>query len=67
MNQNIEYNIILISDQLSIEQIIFSRRNRDWQEFDRSSYLEKLIIRLDELQYFEDCLDPEYKRNLYDR
>ena len=66
MNKNLlEYNIILISEQLTTEQIIFSRRNRDWESFDESSYLEKLIIRLEELQYYEDVIDPQYKPKIF--
>jgi len=66
MNKNLlEYNIILISEQLTTEQIIFSRRNRDWESFDESSYLEKLIIRLEELQYYEDDIDPQYKPKIF--
>jgi hypothetical protein len=66
MNKNLlEYNIILISDQLTTEQIIFSRRNRDWESFDESTYLEKLIIRLEELQYYEDDIDPQYKPKIF--
>jgi hypothetical protein len=66
MNKNLlEYNIILISEQLTTEQIIFSRRNRDWESFDESTYLEKLIIRLEELQYYEDDIDPQYKPKIF--
>jgi hypothetical protein len=66
MNKNLlEYNIILISEQLTTEQIIFSRRNRDWESFDESSYLEKLMIRLEELQYYEDDIDPQYKPKIF--
>jgi hypothetical protein len=66
MNKDLlEYNIILISEQLTTEQIIFSRRNRDWESFDESTYLEKLIIRLEELQYYEDDIDPQYKPKIF--
>ena len=66
MNKDLlEYNIILISEQLTTEQIIFSRRNRDWESFDESTYLEKLIIRLEELQYYEDDIDTQYKPKIF--
>jgi hypothetical protein len=66
MNKDIlEYNICLISEQLTIEQLIFARRNRDWEEFDRLDQIGKLIVRLEELQYFEDDIDPNYKPKSY--
>lgn len=62
MDKNLlEWNIMCISEQLTTEQIIFSRRNRNWEEFDQLDYLNKLITRLEELQYFEDDINPNYK------
>jgi hypothetical protein len=61
MNKELfHYNLRLISEQLTTEQIIFSRRNRNWQKFDKSNEIVKLSIRLEELQYFEDFLDSNY-------
>lgn len=55
------YNITLISEQLTTEQLIFARRNRNWKKFDRLDEIGKLMVRLEELQYFEDIIDPNYK------
>lgn len=55
------YNITLISEQLTTEQLIFARRNRNWKKFDRLDEVGKLMVRLEELQYFEDIIDPNYK------
>lgn len=63
--QLLEYKICLISEQLTIEQIIFSRRNRDWKKFDKLDELRKLIVRLEELEYFVDDIDPNYKPKGY--
>jgi len=62
MNKELlEYNICLISEQLTIEQLIFARRNRDWNRFDKLDDIRKLIVRLEELEYFSDDIDPNYK------
>lgn len=55
------YNITVISEQLTTEQLIFARRNRNWIKFDKLDEIGKLMIRLEELQYFEDIIDPNYK------
>lgn len=63
--QLLEYKICLISEQLTTQQIIFARRNRDWKKFDRLDEIGKLIIRLEELEYFSDDIDPNYKPKGY--
>ena len=36
MNKDLlNYNLIKICDQLSTEQMIYARKNRNWKEFDR--------------------------------
>lgn len=68
MNKELlEYNICLISEQLTIEQLIFARRNRDWKKFDKLDEISKLRVRLEELEYFADDIDPNYKPNGYFR
>lgn len=68
MNKELlEYNICLISEQLTIEQLIFARRNRDWKKFDKLDEISKLRVRLEELEYFADDIDPNYKPNSYFR
>lgn len=63
----IEYNICLISEQLTIEQLMFARRNRDWKKFDRLDEIGKLRVRLEELEYFAEDIDPNYKPKGYFR
>jgi hypothetical protein len=68
MNKELlEYNICLISEQLTIEQLIYARRNRDWRKFDKLDEIGKLRVRLEELEYFADDIDPNYKPNSYFR
>ena len=68
MNKELlEYKICLISEQLTIEQLIFARRNRDWKKFDKLDEISKLRVRLEELEYFADDIDPNYKPNGYFR
>lgn len=58
MNKEIlYYNLKIITDKLSTEQILYARRNRDWYKFDKMSEIEKLIHRLEELQIYEDFLN----------
>lgn len=62
MNRQIlEYKICLISEQLTIEQLIFARRNRNWEKFDKLDEVRRLMVRLEELEYFIDDIDPNYK------
>lgn len=68
MNKELlEYNICLISEQLTIEQLMFARRNRDWKKFDRLDEIGKLRVRLEELEYFAEDIDPNYKPKGYFR
>lgn len=64
----LNYNLIMIIEQLTTEQIIHSRRFRNWRKFDKLDEIGKLRVRLEELQYYEDDIDPEYKpKGLNDR
>jgi len=58
MNKEIlYYNLSIISEKLTIEQIIYARRNRNWEKFDKLSEVEKLLYRLEEFQIYEDILN----------
>ncbi len=58
MNKEILYhNLAIISEKLTIEQIIYARRNRNWEKFDKLSEVEKLLYRLEEFQIYEDILN----------
>jgi hypothetical protein len=58
MNKEIlYYNLSIISEKLTIEQIIYARRNRNWEKFDKLSEVEKLLYRLEEFQIYEDLLN----------
>ncbi len=60
MNKEILYhNLAIISEKLTIEQIIYARRNRNWEKFDKLSEVEKLLYRLEEFQIYEDILNDE--------
>lgn len=61
MNRELAYyKLALISEQLTIEQLIHARRHRNWEEFDRLTENEKLLVRLEELEIYADDIDPEY-------
>jgi hypothetical protein len=45
-----------IMKQLTTEDILESRRSRNWETFDKLSEIEKLKWRLEELEIFEDIL-----------
>jgi hypothetical protein len=60
MNKEILYhNLAIISEKLTIEQIIYARRNRNWEKFDKLSEVEKLLYRLEEFQIYEDLLNDD--------
>lgn len=60
MNKEILYhNLSMISEKLTIEQIIYARRNRNWEKFDKLSEVEKLLYRLEEFQIYEDLLNDD--------
>lgn len=61
----LEYNLLLIVEQLSTEQLIFARRNRNWREFDKLDQIEKLRFRMEELEYYAEDIDPNYKPKGY--
>jgi hypothetical protein len=51
----------VISEQLTTEQIIYARRFRNWNKFDKLDEINKLRYRIEELKYYEDDIDPEYQ------
>ena len=51
------YNLRIISEKLTIEQIFYARRNRNWEKYDKLSEVEKLLYRLEEFQIYEDILN----------
>jgi hypothetical protein len=60
MNKELLYhNLAMISEKLTIEQIIYARRNRNWEKFDKLSEVEKLLYRLEEFQIYEDILNND--------
>ena len=61
------YKLAQIEEQLTIEQVIHARRFRNWRKFDKLSEDEKLMIRLEELEYYADDLDPEYVPKCFTR
>jgi hypothetical protein len=54
------YKLALICEQLTIEQVMWARRHRNWRKFDRLTENEKLLVRLEELEIYQDDIDPEY-------
>lgn len=58
--------LITISQQLTIEQVIFARRFRDWEKYDKMSDVEKMLIQLEEFEIYEDILDSDYEIKLPD-
>jgi hypothetical protein len=60
------WKLICISSQLSIEQIIFARRFRDWERYDKLNESEKLLVQLEEFEIYEDILDPNYEPKFND-
>lgn len=50
----------IISEKLSIEQVMYARRNRNWQKFDKLSEVEKLLYRLEEFEIYEDILRDDF-------
>ena len=64
MNKDILYhNLKLICEKLTIDQIFYARRNRNWEKFDKLSEVEKLLYRLEELQIYEDILNENDENN----
>jgi hypothetical protein len=51
------YNLRMISEKLTVNQIFYARRNRNWEKFDKLSEVEKLLYRLEEFQIYEDILN----------
>jgi hypothetical protein len=54
------WKLICIASQLSIEQIIYARRFRNWEKYDKLTEGEKLLVQLEEFEIYEDILDPNY-------
>lgn len=58
MNKEIlYYNLRMISEKLTVDQIFYARRNRNWEKYDKLSEVEKLLYRLEEFQIYEDILN----------
>jgi hypothetical protein len=53
------YNLKMISEKLTQQQIFYARRNRNWEKFDKLSEVEKLLYRLEEFQIYEDILNDD--------
>jgi hypothetical protein len=67
MNKEIlYYNLKMISERLTQEQIFYARRNRNWEKFDKLSEVEKLLYRLEEFQIYEDILNDNDENNFDD-
>ena len=67
MNKEIlYYNLKMISEKLTQEQIFYARRNRNWEKFDKLSEVEKLLYRLEEFQIYEDILNDNNENNFDD-
>lgn len=67
MNKEIlYYNLNMISEKLTQEQIFYARRNRNWEKFDKLSEVEKLLYRLEEFQIYEDILNDNDENNFDD-
>jgi hypothetical protein len=60
------WKLICITSQLSIEQIIYARRFRDWERYDKLNESEKLLVQLEEFEIYEDILDPNYEPKFND-
>lgn len=58
--QMAHYKLAQISEQLTTEQIMNARKWRKWRKFDKLSEDEKLITRLEELEIYQDDIDPNY-------
>jgi hypothetical protein len=54
------YKLAQISEQLTQQQLIHARRFRNWEKFDKLTEDEKLMVRLEEFEIYEDDIDPEY-------
>jgi hypothetical protein len=67
MNKEIlYYNLKMISEKVTQEQIFYARRNRNWEKFDKLSEVEKLLYRLEEFQIYEDILNDNDENNFDD-
>jgi hypothetical protein len=60
MNKDLlNYNLIKISEKLTMQQIFYARRNRDWEKFDELDEAGKMLWRLEEFQIYEDFLNED--------
>ena len=62
---DINYRLAIIMEQLTTQQIFKSRESRNWESFDKMTLKEKMYHRLEELQIYEDDIDPNYKPKAY--
>jgi hypothetical protein len=57
MNKELlNYNLIKISEKLTTDQILYARKNRDWNKFDSLNEFERLIHCLEEFEIYQDYL-----------
>jgi hypothetical protein len=56
MKDILNTRLLKIMEQLSTEDILESRKSRNWEVFDKLSEIEKLKWRLEELEIFEDII-----------
>jgi hypothetical protein len=56
MKDILNNRLLKIMEQLSTEDILESRKSRNWEVFDKLSEIEKLTWRLEELEIFEDII-----------
>ena len=54
------YKLAQITEQLTQEQVLWARRFRNWKKFDKLTEDEKLMVRLEEFECFQDDIDPQY-------
>ena len=60
MNKDLlNHKLMMISQKLSIEQVMYARRNRNWEKFDKLSEVQKMLYRLEEFEIYEDLLNDE--------
>ncbi len=58
--------LIIISYHLTTEQLFKARENRNWEEYDKMTEVEKLQTRLEEFSIYEDLLEDLSEENYYE-
>lgn len=59
--EELNWRLTVIMEQLTHQQIIHARRNRNWYKFDRLNELQKLQYRFEEFEIYSDIIDINYK------